>query len=448
MNLSLSAVAQMMQADFKGKDAPYQAICMDTRHLKPGDLFVAIKGGYIDGHDYIEAAEEKGAIGVVLSHKRETKIATLWVPDTLEALTRFAKAMRARFPIPLVALTGSSGKTTIKEMLHSILSLQGPTLVTSGNFNNEIGVPLSLSRLKSEHWAAVIEMGARHKGDIAHLMSVANPDIALISNATMAHLEIFGSVQAIAEAKGEIYQHLRPQGIAILNVDEAQANRWRSMMNNPSKIISFGLHHPADVYADHILLERQGSSFDLHMQDQCINVTLQAPGEHSIYNALAAAASATALGVDLERIQKGLQLFAAVSGRLEFKKGRLDSCIIDDTYNANPASMQAALAVLATQPGFKIFVMGDMLELGDEALDYHQVIGIAAKKYGIERLYGFGTMTRAAVEAFGQGAVYFHDQESLMQALVLEMPRESTVLVKGSRGMRMENIVERLMDRE
>ncbi len=447
-DLSLSTVAQMMQANFSGADAPYQGICIDTRHLKPGDLFVALAGQHVDGHDYIDVAEKRGAAGLLVSRPIASNIATLLVPNTLQALALFAKAMRTRFPIPMVAITGSSGKTTIKEMLYSILSLKGPTLATTDNLNNEIGVPLTLSRLNPEHWAAIIEMGARREGDIAYLMSLANPSVGLISNASMAHVEIFGSTQNIAEAKGEIYKNLRLSGIAILNVDEAHADLWRSMMNQPLKIISFGLKNKADVYADNIILDKHGSFCDLHIDGKTVALTLQAPGEHSIYNALAAAASATALGVDLETIQKGLQLFSAVSGRLEFKKGRLNTCIIDDTYNANPASMQAALAVLARQPGFRIFVMGDMLELGDQALDYHQTIGFTAKKYGIDKLYGFGKMTRAAVAAFGEGGAYFMDQNSLTEKLFLEMPREATLLVKGSRGMKMENIVAHLIKGE
>ena len=447
-DLSLTTVAQMMQAHFAGPDARYQGLCIDTRNLKPGDLFVALEGEHVDGHDYINMAEKRGAAGLVISRPVDSTIATLLVPNTLEALALFAKAMRARFPIPMVAITGSSGKTTIKEMLYSILSLKGPTLATTDNLNNEIGVPLTLSRLNTEHWAAIIEMGARRQGNIAYLMSLANPNVGLISNASMAHVEIFGSTQNIAEAKAEIYKNLRPSGIAILNVDEAHADLWRSMMNKPAKIISFGLKNKADVYADNIVLDKHGSFCDLHIDGKVLALTLQAPGEHSIYNALAAAASATALGVELETIQKGLQLFSAVSGRLEFKKGRLDTCIIDDTYNANPASMQAALAVLARQPGFRIFVMGDMLELGDQALDYHQIIGLAAKKYGIDKLYGFGKMTRAAVAAFGEGGAYFSDQNSLIEKLFLEMPREATLLVKGSRGMKMENIVRHLMNGE
>jgi UDP-N-acetylmuramoyl-tripeptide--D-alanyl-D-alanine ligase len=447
-DLLLSTVAQMMQARFTGPDAPYQSICTDTRHLKPGDLFVALEGQHVDGHDYINRAEKGGAAGLVVSRPSESKIATLFVPNTLEALALFAKAMRARFPIPMVAITGSSGKTTIKEMLYSILSLTGPTLATTDNLNNEIGVPLTLSRLNPEHWAAIIEMGARRAGDIAYLMSLADPNVTLISNAGMAHVEIFGSTHTIALAKGEIYQHLRSSGVAIINADQEHADLWKSMMNKPSKIISFGLKNKADIYADNIVLDKQRSFCDLHIDGKVLSLTLQAPGEHNIYNALAAAASATALGVGLETIQKGLQLFSAVSGRLEFKKGRLDTCIIDDTYNANPASMQAALAVLAKQPGFRIFVMGDMLELGDQALDYHQIIGLAAKKHAIDKLYGFGKMTRAAVAAFGEGGAYFSDQNSLIETLFNDMPREATLLVKGSRSMKMENIVGALMNDE
>lgn len=447
-NFYLSDVAQMMQGRFSGQDALYQGISMDSRDLQPGDLFIALKGEQTDGHDYVEIAEKQGAAGLIVDRPVTSKVATLVVEDTCVALAHFAKAMRLRCAIPLVAITGSCGKTSIKEMLYSILSLRGPTLATQGNFNNEIGVPLTLARLRPEHWAAIIEMGARRKGDIRYLMSLAQPTVSLISNASMAHVEIFGSLQSIAEAKGEIYENLSPKGIAIINQDETQADFWRSKMPPGRKVIGFALKNKADIYARDIQFEAQHSRCTLWIDQQKIALHLKVPGQHVLYNALAAAAAAHALGIDAQTIQEGLERFSSVSGRLQFKKGPVHSTIIDDTYNANPASMQAALAVLARQSGSKCFIMGDMLELGDQALDYHQAIGLAAKKYGIDKFYGVGKMTRAAAEAFGQGAQYFHDQKSLIEKLLSEIPQGATLLVKGSRGMRMERVVECLMQAE
>lgn len=446
---NLSEIAHRIGADFSGPDGPYQGVCIDTRHLKPGDLFVAIQGEHFDGHDYIGSAEEKGASGVVVSRLLETRLATLCVADTVQALGRLAKIHRQAFSIPVIAVTGSCGKTTVKEMLKGLLALEGSTLCAEGSLNNEIGVPLTLLQLNSEHQYAILEMGARREGDIAYLMSIADPTVVLITNAGVAHVGVFGDVYRIAKAKGEIYEHLRENGIAILNHDEPHAEAWCARLKHKQRVVTFGLKEGAEISAKNVILQAESSGFDLLTPLGLVRCQLQVGAEHNIMNALSVAAIGFALGLSVESIHKGLGQFLSVSGRLEFKKGREGLCVIDDTYNANPVSMRAALRVLASHRGKKIFVMGDMLELGEQAQIFHQEIGLEAKNQGVDAFYGVGEMTRAAIDAFGKNARHFPDKSTLIQVLLADLENDSleclvTVLVKGSRSMQMEEIVNQL----
>ena len=439
--LTLRYVAEMMHAEFSGKDAVIKGIRADSRKVTAGDLFIALPGSRVDGHSFIKEVEEKGAVGIVVTKKIDTHLPTIIVKDTLEALGMLSKAYRKQFQIPMFALTGSCGKTTVKEMLASILSLQGPILATEGNLNTEVGVPLTLLRLLPEHHAAVIEMGARKKGDIDYLMSLASPNACMITNAGVAHLEIFGSERGIAEAKGEIFEYLTPTGTAVINQDDPHAAYWISLLKKGQKVIRFGIEQPADITASHLILGSKSSTFDIKTDIGTCSITLMAPGYHSVQNAISAAAAARALGLSLEDIKAGLEQFSSVSGRLQFKTGYKNITIIDDTYNANPISMRAALSVLAKAQGKKIFVMGDMFELGPEEQFLHRQMGAEAKQLGIHQLFGTGKLTLNAVEEFGEGAMHFADKASLILALKEELNADTTVLVKGSRGMRMEDIV-------
>lgn len=443
--LSLSYAAEVLQAKLMGQDAMIHKVETDTRKIEPGDLFVAIPGERVDGHDYLLEAQKKGAVGALISRNVQTTLPTLLVPNTVVALGKWAKAYREQFNCPIAAVTGSSGKTTVKEMIASILSCLGSVLATQGNLNTDVGVPLMLLQLSSLHQAAIFELGARKTGDIQYLMDLVNPNVSLLTNAGVAHLEIFGSKMAIAKAKGEIFSSLRSDGTAIINRDDANANYWQTLIKPSQKVITFAVEHNADIMAKSIELEPMFSNFDCVFPEKTIKIHLSAPGIHNIQNALAAAATARALGVSIEFIQQGLEKFAPVTGRLQFKTGYKGARIIDDTYNANPASVRAAISVLAKYPGQKIYVAGDMFELGPNAIELHREMGIEAKKSGIDRLFGVGSFTEAMVEGFGDGSSHYLNKTGLIDAIRECMTQETTILVKGSRGMRMEEVVDGLM---
>lgn len=446
--MMLSVAAAMMGADFLGKEAVIKNICIDSRKAKKGDLFFALPGENVDGHDYIHEVEKKGVAAVVVSRQIKTHLPMLLVSDTLKALGLLAKAYRRRFEIPLIAVTGSCGKTTVKEMIRTILLLQGKVLSTEGNLNTEIGVPLTLFRLDQEHSMGVIEMGARKKGDIAYLMGLVNPSVSLITNAGMAHVGVFGSEKTIAQTKGEIFERLPTSGTAVINNDDPNASYWKGLIQDQQYSVTFGMQNPSDIMAANVVIGTNGSEFDLVTHLGIERVCLSVPGKHNVLNALSAAASACALGIGIPEIVEGLQQFKAASGRLQMKSAPNNSTIIDDTYNANPASVRAALSVLAKTSGKTIAVLGDMFELGEEAEKLHRDIGEEAKCMRIDTLLATGDLSRATVEGFGEGALHFNSKEELTEALQELMDSTTTVLVKGSRGMKMEEIVNAIMERQ
>lgn len=412
----------------------------DSRSIKPGDLFIAVVGARVNGHHYIEEALAKGAVAILVNERVETTLPQLVVKDTIIALGKLAYAHRMQFTIPIIALTGSSGKTTVKEMIASILSVSGPVLATAGNLNTDIGVPLTLLRLNETHKNAVIEMGARHKGDIAYLMQITSPHVSLITNAGVAHKEIFGGEEGIAKAKGEIFEQLNPEGIAIINHDDKNASYWKSILQK-QQIVSFGMQQEADIHCLDVKLTPFAVNFTLITDIGSIPIQLSVPGIHTIQNALAAAAVARAMNIDLLDIAQGLKQFISISGRLQFKMSQTGCHLIDDTYNANPASMIAALNVLAQCPGQKIMVMGDMFELGTDASQLHYAMGQKAKELKIDKLLAVGELSKEAVSAFGEGATHYTNKSSLIADLMPQATKTSTILIKGSRGMRMEDIV-------
>jgi len=359
-------------------------------------------------------------------------------------LGQLAAHWRKQFDIPLVAITGSNGKTTVKEMLAAILRLHAGTeesvLATQGNFNNDIGMPLTLLRLRASHRYAVIEMGMNHPGEIDYLTRIAHPDVALINNASGAHLAGLGSIEAVARAKGEIFAGLDAHGTAVINADDAHAALWRTLADQ-HHVFDFALEHAAAVKG---AWQAQGYGGVLTARTPAgeMRVVLQVPGEHNARNALAAATVAQALQVPLNSIVAGLQSFGGVAGRMQRTAAQHGATLIDDTYNANPASMHAALEVLAQTPGKRIFVLGDMGELGDDAAQFHREIGITARELGIERLLALGELSAQAVSEFGTGAQHCADIETLQQALEQELDAQTTVLVKGSRFMKMERVVQ------
>lgn len=452
--MTLSEAARALHATLLGNDVTFQAVSTDTRTLQPGDLYVALIGDNFDGHAFIADAIAKGAAAILIStHLEAAGVSVLRVADTRLALGQLSAAWRARFSIPVIAVTGSNGKTTVKEMLAAIFGQRGNVLATQGNFNNEIGVPLTLLRLRKEHRYAVIEMGASHPGEIAYLSGLARPTVALITNAAVAHLGGFGSLDEVARTKGGIYGGLADTGVGVVNADDAYASLWRGIVSE-RRCVTFGMRTATDVHTDRDEIKRQMDSqavttvFEMHTPVGDATIALPLLGTHNVMNALAASAAALAAGATLDDIRNGLQGMHAVKGRLTVKQGIHGVRVIDDTYNANPPSVRAAIDVLAAATGQKILVLGDMGELGDDAPAFHAQVGVQAQAAGINQLYAIGDLSLRAVQGFGSGGHHFSSHEALISALTAALPglgSSTTVLVKGSRFMRMERVVEAIV---
>jgi UDP-N-acetylmuramoyl-tripeptide--D-alanyl-D-alanine ligase len=446
--LDLQAAAGATDARLCGANVQFSRVTTDSRDIRPGDLFIGIRGDRFHGQDFADQALQSGAVAVAVSDAAAVKTAGasfLVVPDTRIALGRLAAFWRNRFDLPLVAITGSNGKTTVKELLASILRTDAgaeAVLATAGNLNNDIGMPLTLLALQSRHRYAVIEMGMNHLGEIAYLTRLARPGIALINNAGSAHIGELGSLEAIAQAKGEIFLGLDSSGCAIINSDDAHADYWRGLARG-KRIVDFGLDRQAAVSARYELTDA-GSLITIQTPDDRFVARLNVPGLHNVKNALAAATAAYALGVPPTAIAAGLSAYAGAKGRLQHKSLPSGATLIDDTYNANPDSMRAAISVLASRPGHRIFVMGDMGELGGDAETMHVSIGQFAKRAGVDSLLALGAMSAHAARAFGDHGTHFDSVEELAFAAAGEAVAGTTILVKGSRFMRMERVVDAL----
>ncbi|HEU4707913.1 MAG TPA: UDP-N-acetylmuramoyl-tripeptide--D-alanyl-D-alanine ligase [Methylophilaceae bacterium] len=443
--MKLSEAAMAVQGKLNGADVTFTDVSTDSRSIATGQLFVALRGEHFDGHAYARECLEKGAAAVMLDEKGpvEQLQPSLLVADTRLALGQLASYWRGKFHIPLAAITGSNGKTTVKEMLAAILRVAAGgeeyVLSTQGNLNNDIGLPLTLFRLTPTHRYAVAEMGMNHAGEISYLTRLAKPTVALVNNATAAHLHGLGSVEAIARAKGEIFEGLAADGTAIINADDAFADFWRGL--TPSrKILTFGLKQKADVTATY-QLGTESSELKMYTPHGEVAFTLPVAGLHNVSNALAATAAAVAMGVALSDIASGLVSFGGVKGRLQRKTGFNGALVIDDTYNANPASMKAAIDVLKTRSGTRLLVLGDMGELGADAASMHAEIGRYANQVGIDALFTLGDLSREMAKAFGLSAKHYETAEALAADLKSRMDTTTTVLVKGSRFMRMERVV-------
>ena len=425
-------------------DIALTGVSIDSRLVQPGNLFVAIKGERFDGHDFISEAMAQGAAAVVCNRAiKDINIPQLVVSDTLQALATIAIAHRQALSTAVIALTGSNGKTTVKEMIAAILPK--PSHSTPGNLNNHIGVPLSILQLKKEHRYAVFELGANHSGEIAYTVAMVRPQVTLINNIAPAHIEGFESIEGVARAKGEIHQGLVSNGIAVINDDDAYAHFWDSILKDKKKLY-FSAEHSADIYAREITFNEEGcGEFVLVTPEGEAKVRLHVPGLHNVRNALAAAATTYALRIDLSDIVSGLQQFGGVSGRMTFLQGKNNSLVIDDTYNANLRSSLTALDVLANRKGRRIFVFGDMGELGNWSEQHHQEVGIAARDHGIEILMTCGKHSESTAHAFGTKGKHYHCQEDLVQDLLTQLDKNTTVLVKGSRSSAMEKIVHQLV---
>ncbi|OAM52323.1 UDP-N-acetylmuramoyl-tripeptide--D-alanyl-D-alanine ligase [Methylovorus sp. MM2] len=440
--MRLSEAAKALNGKLIGEDVLFTSIGTDSRAIVKDQLFVALRGEHFDGNVYAQESIEKGAAAAMVSDDALDLSAGLQVSDTRLALGQLAAYWRNKFDIPLAAITGSNGKTTVKEMLASILHAaesESAVLSTKGNFNNDIGLPLTLLKLRSEHRYAVAEMGMNHLGEISYLTKIGRPTVALINNATTAHVGELGSVEMIAHAKGEIFEGLADDGTAIINADDTFAPLWKTLAGK-RHITTFGVDAVADVSADY-QLDSDGSSLHVRTPSGDIAIRLPVAGLHNVRNALAATAAALAMGVNLAKVKQGLESFGGVKGRLQHKAGINGALVIDDTYNANPASMRAAIDVLAARSGNKLLVLGDMGELGDDASAMHTSIGQYAKQSGISTLYTLGELSRDMAAAFGANAQHFDTPETLAASVAKSMTTHSTVLVKGSRFMRMERVV-------
>lgn len=443
--LTLTQVAELLQAPLHkvsaeaAQNIQLERVERDSRAVQCGDLFLALKGERFDAHEFVPQVAGKASAALV-KQAVDADLPQIIVPDVRLALGQLAKAWRQQFTKPVMGLTGSNGKTTLKEMLTAILSQQGQTLATIGNLNNDIGVPLTLLRLRAEDQFAVIEMGANHFGEIEYLTQMALPEVAILNNAGAAHLEGFGDIAGVARAKAEIFAGLSANGVAVINADDTYADYWREL-NRQRRLLSFGFASTADlrgeISADNQLIIHQGA--------ESIIVCLKLLGRHNQLNALAAAAGAVALGISLAVIQQGLESLQPVKGRLNPKQGQHGGLVIDDTYNANPSSTAAAVAVLAEQQGRRILVLGDMGELGNTGEQLHFEIGQQAKAAKLEGLYSLGRLSAAASQAFGAGAYAFQDVAALLAALTPALTADTQVLVKGSRSARMERVVEALV---
>lgn len=443
LNLRLSEIAVWTHGRLLGADAPVHGVTTDTRTVLAGDLFVALKGERVDAHDFLAAARDAGAVAALVARKVDVELPQIVVADTERALGDLAAAMRAGSAARVVGITGSNGKTTVKTLTAAILALHGVTHWTQGNFNNEIGLPLTLLALPADTEFAVLEMGAGKPGDIAYLAAIARPEVALVNNVAPAHLERLQSLAGVAETKGAIYEALPDHGVAVINGEDAFAALFTGLAG-ARRTLRFGFSSAFEVWADALDLGAT-SRFRLHTPRGDLDVALPLAGRHNVSNALAAAAIALALEVPLETIGRGLESAPAVAGRLVRHTVAAGWTVIDDSYNANPGSAVAAIDTLVLQDGEPWLVLGDMKELGADARALHARIGEHARAAGVTRLYATGELSRAAVDAFGDRARHCADQAELIEVLRTDLRAGICCLVKGSRSSAMDRVVAALL---
>jgi UDP-N-acetylmuramoyl-tripeptide--D-alanyl-D-alanine ligase len=445
LNLRLADIARWTGGSLHGADASIETVSTDTRTLGASALFVALKGEHHDAHDFVASAHERGASAALVERIQAVDLPQVVVADTLAALAEIARRVNLRHRARIVGITGSNGKTTVKTLIAAILTRHGRTHVNAGNFNNEIGLPLTVLAMPADSDYAVLEMGAGKPGDIAYLARIAQPDVALVNNVAAAHLERMGTLQGVAETKGAIYRALPVDGVAVINADDAFADYF-GVLAAPRRVLTFGLLRRADVSAAIDADTKFDGRFRMLTPIGNSEIALPLPGRHNVMNALAASTIAIALGVPLATIKAGLEGAPNVAGRLLRRTHASGAVVIDDSYNANPGSFAAAIATLAAEPGERVLVMGDMAELGADAEKLHAEIGALARRSGIDRLRAVGRLSRAATAAFGKGAMHYADQSELIDALREELRADVAMLVKGSRSSAMERVVHALLD--
>jgi UDP-N-acetylmuramoyl-tripeptide--D-alanyl-D-alanine ligase len=443
---NLTALARTLSATLVGPDQSFAGISTDSREVRAGELFVALRGPNFDGHAFVSQALARGAAAAVVERPLDQVLPWVRVPDGLRALGAIAAEWRRRFTLPVIAVTGSYGKTTVKEMMAAIAATRGEVLATRGNLNNEIGLPLTLFGLNPGHRAAVLELGANHAGEIARLTAMSQPCVGVVTAAGPVHLEGFGTLEGVARAKGELFAGLPENGTAVVNADDSFARLWREMAGT-RRCVGFGLNTEAEFRAEQIRqsLDAGGAllEFRLVTPEGTADVRLKLPGRHNALNAAAAAAATWAAGWSLDEIVAGLGRVIGVEGRMSLRKAKSGALLIDDTYNANPAALQAAIEYATALPGETWLVLGDMRELGPASAELHAAAGEHARNRGIARLYTLGPESRAAAAAFGD-AQCFTELEELADALEAELPAGVNLLVKGSRSMQLEKVIARL----
>lgn len=448
--MRLMDLIQPLQARLVGTDAEFETLSTDSRQLRSGELFVALRGDRFDGHDFARAAVDRGACAMVVEREIDSaNVPQLIVEDSTKALGIIAAIKRQQFHGQLVAVTGSSGKTSVKGLLREIFAAAGTVVATPGNFNNHIGVPLSLMNLSAQQYA-VIEIGTNHPGEIGALVRLAQPNIAMVNNVSAAHIGGFGSLAAIAREKGDIYSTLTEQHTAVINLDDQFAPQFIEATKH-CRQLGFSLagidRHFPSVHARKIALDSAGrASFQLSYAQEEVQVHLLLPGLHNVANALAAAACAIAAGVSLDNIARGLKQFAGEKGRMQILSGPHHCALVDDTYNANPGSVRAAIDYLSERSGTRILVLGDLGELGESGPQIHRDLGTYAAQKNISQLLSHGPLSALASDAFGSGGVNFPNKTALVEALIKQIDANSVVLVKGSRSARMEEVVQRVLE--
>lgn len=450
MKSTLLTIQKAVAASTMTMDASFDGVSTDSRNVAAGNLFVALRGERFDAHEFLHQVAARNVAAVVVEKMpADLNVPALVVPDTRIALGQIAHYWRNQFTLPLIGVTGSNGKTTVKEMIASILETACGTdqyLATRGNFNNDIGVPLTLLRLNAACKAAVIELGMNHPGEIAVLSAIAQPTVGLVNNAQREHQEFMASVEAVARENGAVFAHLPADGIAIFPADDTYTNLWREYAGQ-RKTLTFGLSDDADVRCTYTPSDF-GSELSVTSGRQAFSVNLAAAGVHNVRNALAAIACTLAIGIAQDAIVRGLQAFAPVNGRLQRKIATNGALVIDDTYNANPDSVRAAIDVLAQAAAPRILVLGDMGEVGNDGRQYHEEIGAYAQANGIEHVLTLGDLARHTASAFGAGAQHYENLETLNHALAAIFNAHATVLVKGSRFMKMERVVQHLIGQQ
>lgn len=450
--MSLDEAALAIGGRVHGAPVRFSSVSTDSRAIEAGALFIALRGERFDGHDFIDAARGRGAAAAMVAEDAGSRIPDsglplLLVDDTKLGLGRLAARWRSRFSLPLIAVAGSNGKTTVKEMIAAVLRTHygaEATLATQGNLNNDIGLPLTLLRLRDTHRAAVIEVGMNHPGETAYLAGIAGPTVALVNNAQREHQEFMNDVEEVAREHGALFTALGEDGVAVINADDAHADYWRGLVR-PGQVRDFGIGSGA-VVTGRYALSGFGSDIVLSAPEGSVALRLQVAGLHNVRNAVAAAAAATAAGASLAAVAQGLSDFTAVKGRLQIKQGRNGAVIIDDTYNANPDSVRAAIEVLREIPGRRILVLGDMGEVGEQGTAFHREIGRYAAESGIDELLAIGDLAAHAFAEFAEGGIWYAQLDGLLDDLKEKALAGTTILVKGSRFMRMERVVAALIE--